>query len=123
MRVVLSALRQLAVLLALFAAGCTTTGYLGGRLSAPGVLRTPIEFEWIEGWWGWSGWSGDRGRIKTTLPSGETFSGRFIQVTPTRAADELRPIVLMPGFDGSWPEWGPAGGVFWIRAAGPGAAG
>jgi hypothetical protein len=101
-------MRRLALVLALFTAGCTT-GYLNGRLTGHGGLRTPVEFEWTAGLRSsWPGSSADRGTIKTTLPTGETFSGRFMQVNGTRSDSDLHSIVKLSGFDGPWPVWEPA---------------
>ena len=52
------------------------------------------------------------GQITGTLPSGESFSGRFVQVTSTSAVDSIGPTWSSWGSP-MWSDWGPFGET-WI---------
>ena len=85
-----SALLGLTTSVAILLASCSAagpTGYLGGRLSAPDRPVRPVEFVWT------ADWSGVRGTITATLPTGERFTGNFVQVTREVQDTELVPLV------------------------------
>ncbi|MEW6270918.1 MAG: hypothetical protein AB1689_16665 [Thermodesulfobacteriota bacterium] len=77
--------------------GCTYTGAIAGRLEAPGMQPKPIEMSYTTERFG----SG--GTINTTLPTGEYFTGRYLQITSESTADTFG-----PGW-GGWGPWNP----FW----------
>jgi hypothetical protein len=79
-------LRGLVVALSALLAGCSSTGYLGGLLTAPGRPQSPVEFNWTAD-------SSRRGTITATLPTGERFTGKFVQVTREVPDPELVPMV------------------------------
>jgi hypothetical protein len=82
-------LRGLTVALSALLAGCSSTGstgYLGGLLTAPGRPVSPVEFSWTAD-------SSRRGTIAATLPTGERFTGKFVQVTREVPDTELVPMV------------------------------
>jgi hypothetical protein len=81
--------------------GCVTTGSIGGRLSASGQPPTPVTFSFQ------SDRFGEGGTLSVTLPDGEYFSGRYLQVTSTSTADVVRPITVFWG--PRWHHWGPFG--------------
>jgi hypothetical protein len=76
-----------AILLMGCAASRDATGYLGGLLSAPGRSTTGVEFRWT------GDSSGVRGTVTVALPSGERFTGNFVQVTREVPDTELVPMV------------------------------
>ena len=80
--------RALIVALSALLAGCSSagTGYLGGLLTAPGRPQSPVEFNWTAD-------SSRRGTITATLPTGERFTGNFVQVTREVPDTELVPMV------------------------------
>jgi hypothetical protein len=81
--------RGLIVALSALLAGCSSTGstgYLGGLLTAPGRAVSPVEFSWTAD-------SSRRGTIAATLPTGERFTGNFVQVTREVPDTELVPLV------------------------------
>ena len=47
------------------------------------------------------------------MPSGESFSGRFVQVTSTSAMDSIGPMWSSWGSP-MWSDWGPPFGETWI---------
>jgi len=85
------------LLLAGALSGCAHQGAIAGRLEAPGMQPKPIEMEYVTARFG----SG--GTMNTTLPSGEYFTGRYLQVTSETTADAFG-----PGW-GGWGPWSP----FW----------
>lgn len=78
--------------LALCLGGCSYNGAIAGRLEAPGMQPKPIEMTYTTRRFG----SG--GTISTTLPSGEYFTGRYMQITSETTADAFGP---------GWGGWGP----------------
>ncbi|HUM16243.1 MAG TPA: hypothetical protein VL086_11190 [Candidatus Nitrosotalea sp.] len=47
------------------------------------------------------------GTLSVTLPTGERFSGRFVQITSTTAVESVGPTWASWG--PAWSEWGPFG--------------
>ncbi|MBI4379632.1 MAG: hypothetical protein HY574_00335 [candidate division NC10 bacterium] len=80
-------------------AGCVTTGSIGGRLSVPGEPVAGVTFSFQ------SERFGEGGRLFVILPSGEYFSGRYLQITSTSTADVVQPISMFWG--PRWHPWGP----------------
>ncbi len=89
--------QSLAIVTAL--AGCVTTGSIGGRLSASGQPPVGVTFSFQ------SDRFGEGGTLSVTLPDGEYYSGRYLQVTSTSTADVVRPITIFWG--PRWRHWGP----------------
>ena len=85
---------------------CTSTGPISGQLVLPGQAAQRVTLTYVT----------DRfdegGRITGTLPSGEAFSGRFVQVTSTSAMDSIGPTLSSWGSP-IWNDWGPFGET-WI---------
>src|SRR5262245_25440776 len=96
---------------ALALASCTSTGPISGQLLLPGQSPQRVTFTYAT----------DRfdegGKLAVTLPSGESFSSRFVQVTSTSAAESIGPTWAAWG-PPMWDEWGPFGTDTWI--GGPG---
>ena len=96
-----TAIRFLGLVLALGSlSSCTSTGPISGQLVLPGqapqrVTLTYVTDRFDEG-----------GQITGTLPSGESFSGRFVQVTSTSAMDSIGPTLSNWGSP-IWNDWGP----------------
>lgn len=79
--------------------GCSTTGVVPGRYTAAGTPPTPVTFQYH------TQPVGTGGTITVTLPTGESFSGKYVQITSTTTADMLPPAF----WDDGWPAWGPFG--------------
>ena len=81
---------------------CTNSGPISGQLTLPGEAPQRVTLNY----------AGDRfdegGTLSVTLPSGERFSGRYVQVTSTSTADAVGPTWAMWG-PPMWDEWGPFG--------------
>lgn len=93
----------LAVLSTLLAA-CTTTGTGGGQVAVAGGQEQPVAFTWT------STDGGISGSMTAILP-GQTFQGRFFQITQQTRGDSLTPLWLhwRHGWH-DWPYWGHPGG-------------
>ena len=76
--------------------GCVQVGSIAGRLSIPGKPATPVTFAYQ------SQRFGEGGTISVTLPSGELFNGKYLQVTSTTTADVIEPVFWGP----VWDPWG-----------------
>jgi hypothetical protein len=81
---------------------CTATGPIAGQLVVPGQPAQRVSFIYTT----------DRydqgGQLTTTLPNGESFAGRFLQVRSTTSYDSLGP--MWQGFGHPmWDDWGPFG--------------
>lgn len=55
--------------------GCARTGQINGRLSAPGEPAAGVKLDFKPDA------IGNGGKLSTQLPSGESFSGRYAQIT------------------------------------------
>lgn len=97
-----TATRLFGLALALGISGCTATGPISGQLNVPGQTPQKITLTYTT----------DRfdegGRITGALPSGETVSGRFVQITSTSAVDSFGPMWSTWGSP-MWSDWGPFG--------------
>jgi hypothetical protein len=80
-------------------AGCAQQGTIMGRLEVPGEkTSTPVTMKWAT-----TGFSGG-GTMSVHLPGGETYAGKFLQITSTTSADTLGGG---GGYGGGWGGWGP----------------
>lgn len=75
--------------------GCTYSGAIAGRVEGRGMQPKPITMNFETQRFGAGG------TINTELPSGEYFTGRYLQVTSDTTADSFG-----PGWVG-WGPWGP----------------
>ncbi len=91
----------LAIVLAGALSGCVHTGFLNGRLSVPGQPSAPVTFAFK------SDRFGEGGSLSTTLPDGEIFSGRYLQITSTTTENAVAP--MFRGWEPYWRTWGPYG--------------
>jgi len=87
------ALRVAGAVLALAGlSGCVSRGPIAGQLQVPGQPPERVTFTYAT----------DRfdegGTLSVALPSGEQFTGRFVQVTSTSAIETIGP---------TWSSWGP----------------
>lgn len=80
-------------------AGCVASGAINGRLSTPGSAPLPVTLHYR------SARFNQNGTITATLPNGETFSGRYLQVTSDSRAETLDPYWSNWGV--AWTSWGP----------------
>ena len=99
--------RALAVLaLAASAAmGCVSTGPIRGQLTVPGQPPARVTMTYTTDRFD------DGGTLSVTLPSGEHFSGRYVQVTSASTVDTVGPTWASWG--PMWTDWGPFGET-WI---------
>ncbi len=88
--------------------GCATIGLMSGRLFVPGQLVAPVVFRFE------SDRSGKGGTLSVRLPSGEAFSGRYGQITPTTPDNSLAPFFT--GWAPGWSDWGPFGEPWLVGA-------
>jgi hypothetical protein len=96
-------LRWLGLALALGAvSSCTSSGPISGQLAVPGQAAQRVTLTYVT----------DRfdagGRITGTMPSGESFAGRFVQVTSTSTMDAVGPM-WSSWSSPMWNDWGPFG--------------
>jgi hypothetical protein len=87
------------VLMLIPLAGCATTGFVDGRFSAAGNPPVPITFVYKTQPFG------EGGTMTVDLPTGESFSGKYVQITSTSTADVVHPLFWEP----IWDDWGPFG--------------
>ena len=81
---------------------CTATGPIAGQLVVPGQPPQRVSFTYTTDRYD------ESGQLTTTLPNGERFAGRFLQITSTSSYDAIGPIYQ--GFDHPmWDDWGPFG--------------
>ena len=92
-----------ATLLCLAAAGCVASGPINGRLKLPGKEPVPVTMTYR------SERFGENGTMQATLPGGETFSGRYLQVTSETSAEAIDP--MWGGFSMGWDSFGGEGGI------------
>jgi len=81
--------------------GCTVMGTGGGQMSGAGASEQPVEFSWM------STDGGISGTLAASLP-GDTFEGRFFQITSQTRAETLDPLWVhwRRGWH-DWSYWGP----------------
>jgi hypothetical protein len=81
--------------------GCAFQGAIAGRLEGRGMQPQPVTIDYTAQRFG----SG--GTIRVELPSGEFFTGRYIQVTPDTKADAFGPGGVGWGpWPPGWSDWG-----------------
>jgi hypothetical protein len=85
-------------LVAAMLAGCTTTGTIDGRVAVPDKPAAAVTFTYT------ASWTRNGGTLSTTLPSGEGFSGQYVQIASTRPVDTIEPYF----WDPAWIDWGPS---------------
>ena len=98
-----------AVLAALGLGGCVASGAIQARITKPpdgGAVSMRYRTDRFD----------DNGILTATLPTGEQYSGRFLQVTSDMDAETLDPY--WGGWDVGWDGWGP-----WTDDYGPYIAG
>jgi hypothetical protein len=84
--------------LATLLAGCVASGPISGRLTLPGKPAVPLTMHYR------SERFGENGMMTATLPSGETFNGRYLQITSETSGDTLLPF--WGGFGVDWDDEG-----------------
>jgi hypothetical protein len=92
--------------LALIAAGmtgCVASGPIAGRLTEPGKPPQAITLDYR------SDRFGENGTMSVTLPSGEKFSGRYLQPTSETSGEVIDP--MWGGFSMGFDSWGGEGGI------------
>jgi hypothetical protein len=87
------------VLAAALLGGCVASGAIKGRLTEPGAAATPVTLHYR------SARFNQNGILTATLPDGESFSGRYLQVTSDTDAESLDPY--WGGWGVGWAGWGP----------------
>jgi len=95
---------------AVLLAGCVAKGTIRGRLSGTGATPAPITMSYR------SQRFSQNGTLHVTLPDGESFSGRYLEVTSDTDAEALDPF--WGGWGVGWAGWGP-----WSDDYGPWIAG
>jgi hypothetical protein len=79
-------------------AGCVASGPIKGRLTEPGKPPVPLTMHYR------SERFGENGTMTATLPDGESFSGRYLQVSSETSGDTLAPF--WGGYGVAWDDWG-----------------
>ena len=78
-------------------AGCAQQGTIMGRLEVPGEkATTPVTMNWNT-----PGFSGG-GTMSVHLPAGETYTGKYLQITSATSANTLGGGGYMGGWGGGW---------------------
>ena len=97
--------------MALLFGGCVASGPITGRLTSPGAAPVTITMHYR------SARFSQNGTMTATLPSGESFSGRYLQVASDTDAEMLDPYWGGWGVGwGGWEPWTDDGGP-WIAGA------
>ncbi len=86
-----------AALIAAMLTGCTTTGTIDGRVAVADKPAAAVAFTYT------ASWARNGGTLSTTLPSGEGFSGQYVQIASTSTVDTIEPSLRDP----AWIDWGP----------------
>ncbi len=94
--------KQLAMILLVSACACVSTGHLNGRMEIPGQPAEPVVFNFE------SDRGGQGGKLSALLPDGETFTGKYLQITSTTSESTVGPMFYGWG-DPYWSGWGPFG--------------
>ena len=78
-------------------AGCAQQGTILGRLEVPGEkATTPVTMNWNT-----PGFSGG-GTMSVHVPSGELYTGKYLQITSSTSANTLGGGGYMGGWGGGW---------------------
>jgi hypothetical protein len=82
-------------------AGCAFSGAIAGRVEGRGVQPQPVTFSYQANRFG------PGGTMNVELPSGEYFTGRYVEVTPDTSAASFGPggVGWGPWHPG-WGDWG-----------------
>ena len=91
---------SLGLVLALSACTTLTSGTGGGRVTGEGAAPAQVSFSWTSSDGGISG-------VMTAALPGQTFSGRFFQITEQTRAEVLTP--LWSRWPPGWHDWPPLG--------------
>lgn len=86
-------------LASLLLGGCVASGPIKGRLTTPGGAPTPVTLHYR------SERFNQNGTMQVTLPDGETFTGRYLEVASDTDAETLDPFWGDWGV--GWAGWGP----------------
>ena len=86
-------------LVALLLGGCVASGPIRGRLTSPGTEPTPVTLHYR------SERFNQNGFMNVTLPDGQAFSGRYLEVSSDTDAETLDPFWGDWGV--GWAGWGP----------------
>lgn len=73
-------------------AGCVSSGPMAGQLVLPNQPPQRVTMTYATDRFD------EAGQLTVTLPTGESFAGRYVQVTSTTAVDSIGP---------TWAAWGP----------------
>lgn len=84
---------------ALALSGCVASGPIQARLAATDGGGTPVAMQYRTERFGMNG------TMTATLPDGEHYSGRFLQITSQTDAETLDPF--WGGWGVGWAGWGP----------------
>ncbi len=79
---------------ALLLAGCISTGQMAGRLAKPDEPAVPVTLEYQTSRFG------QGGTMWSTLPNGEFFDGKYLQITAAATADTIGPVAV--GWGWGW---------------------
>ena len=92
-------------------AGCVASGTIRGRMSKTGDAPVPVTLQYR------SERFAQNGTITAKLPDGETFTGRYLQVSSDTDAETLDPY--WGGWGVGWAGWGPWSDDYgaWIAGA------
>ena len=90
---------SLGLVLALSACTTLTSGTGGGRVTGEGAAPAQVSFSWTSK-------NGSISGVMTAALPGQTFSGRFFQITEQTRAEVLTPLWSrwQPGWQ-DWPPW------------------
>ena len=80
-------------------AGCVASGTIRGRMTKAGDAAVPVTLQYR------SERFQQNGTLTATLPDGETFSGRYLQISSDTDAETLDPY--WGGWGVGWAGWGP----------------
>jgi hypothetical protein len=79
--------------------GCVASGTINGRFSTPGTIPLPVTLHYRTARFN------QNGMLTVTMPNGEAFTGRYLQVTADISAETLDPYWGDWGV--GWAGWGP----------------
>ncbi len=103
------AMGAFALICLLSLASCTQQGVIKGRLEVPGESgSSPVTMDWKMDTFD------NSGELAVSLPDGELYTGRYLQITSTSTADSLGSAWGgWGGWGPYWSDWGPYGGP-WV---------
>lgn len=86
--------------------GCASSGLLHGKLLIPERPAADVTFNFKSDLAG-------GGTLTTVLPDGESFSGKYVQITSSTSRYLLEP--MFRDWTPYWSDWGPFGPYAWNR--------